>query len=420
MTYEKTLKNSTYVFFQYDEYVDDDPNIPDLIEEAMYELDWMLKMQIKSGDHKGEVYHKVTSATYPEITVLPQNDNLPLYVSPTSYAATADFAAVMAYAYRLVKDIPGLSDKAATYLQASIDAFNALYDMENEEDIMEKVSFKNPEGIEQGEYPDSDLDDELAWAAAEIAASTYNPYYADVFNKVFDSETDLGFGWANVNGFAAYTFIRYLGGLNDQTKAVAKKFLAYADTIVGYSEEDVYNVTVGTKTIKDEKTGGDKEVYAFEWGSNLTVAGNGILLDLAVDLLSNLPSSLFDLEDSDIAKRITKYTKVKQQQLNYLLGDNACAYCFVTGYGTLTPENPHHRPSVANGKAMKGMLVGGPDSNFASNGADTVATRNCQGYAEAHCYIDNNNSWSTNEVTIYWNSPFIYLLVSTISDELGH
>jgi endoglucanase len=56
------------------------------------------------------------------------------------------------------------------------------------------------------------------------------------------------------------------------------------------------------------------------------------------------------------------------------------------------------------------MLVGGPDSNFAENGADSVATRSCANAAPAHCYIDNDNSWSTNEITIYWNSPLIYLL----------
>jgi endoglucanase len=62
------------------------------------------------------------------------------------------------------------------------------------------------------------------------------------------------------------------------------------------------------------------------------------------------------------------------------------------------------------------MLVGGPDSNFDENGDDKVAKLNCKGAAPAHCYIDNDNSWSTNEVTIYWNSPLTLILGAVITN----
>ena len=54
--------------------------------------------------------------------------------------------------------------------------------------------------------------------------------------------------------------------------------------------------------------------------------------------------------------------KIWQKQLDYLLGANSTSYCFVTGYGSLTPEKPHHRPSEALGITMNGMLVGGANS----------------------------------------------------------
>jgi endoglucanase len=28
------------------------------------------------------------------------------------------------------------------------------------------------------------------------------------------------------------------------------------------------------------------------------------------------------------------------------------------------------------------------------------------------CYVDNDASYSTNEVTVYWNSPLIYILAA--------
>lgn len=31
----------------------------------------------------------------------------------------------------------------------------------------------------------------------------------------------------------------------------------------------------------------------------------------------------------------------------------------------------------------------------------------------AKCYVDNSESYSTNEITIYWNSPLTYLLSLT-------
>ena len=99
-------------------------------------------------------------------------------------------------------------------------------------------------------------------------------------------------------------------------------------------------------------------------------------------------------------------------QLHYLLGENPLGTCFVTGYGTVSPEHPHHRPSMVAGEAMKGMLVGGVNSNK----EDDAAKAYCVNAAPAKCYIDNSESYSTNEITIYWNSPLTYLLTIANSD----
>ena len=69
--------------------------------------------------------------------------------------------------------------------------------------------------------------------------------------------------------------------------------------------------------------------------ANMVVADNGILLLMASKVLG---------DDS--------YVDYAADQLNYILGRNAVSYCYVTGYGSQTPENPHHRPSEALGKAM--------------------------------------------------------------------
>ena len=103
------------------------------------------------------------------------------------------------------------------------------------------------------------------------------------------------------------------------------------------------------------------------------------------------------------------YSKLAKKQLDYIFGTNSMGYCFVTGFGTLSPKSPHHRPSQVVGSAMPGMLAGGPNKNL----EDPYAKAVLSDQAPAMCYVDNAQSFSTNESAIYWNSPLIYLLSAT-------
>ena len=53
--------------------------VPDLLDEARYELEFFFKMQADNGG----VYHKVTCAVFPE-TVMPQDETDPLIICPIS------------------------------------------------------------------------------------------------------------------------------------------------------------------------------------------------------------------------------------------------------------------------------------------------------------------------------------------------
>ena len=102
------------------------------------------------------------------------------------------------------------------------------------------------------------------------------------------------------------------------------------------------------------------------------------------------------------------FALLAKRQTDYLLGANCLGYCYITGEGTFSPKDPHHRPSEAAGHAVPGMLVGGPNSNLDDSYAKTILF----GLAPMKCYADNAQSYSTNEVTIYWNSPLIYILAA--------
>ena len=44
---------------------------PDLLDEARWEMEWMLKMQIDGGDYSGMAYHKAHDETWTGLGVAP-------------------------------------------------------------------------------------------------------------------------------------------------------------------------------------------------------------------------------------------------------------------------------------------------------------------------------------------------------------
>ena len=52
------------------------------------------------------------------------------------------------------------------------------------------------------------------------------------------------------------------------------------------------------------------------------------------------------------------------------------------------------------------MIIGGPDSGL----HDPTAEEHLQGMPPAKCYVDELLSYSTNEITLYWNSAMILLM----------
>ena len=337
-------------------------NIPDVLDEVKYELDWLFKMQ----NSEGGVYHKVTCANFPNF-VMPEEETEELIVTPVSTTATADFAAVMAMASYVYAEID------MPYSQKCLDAaMKAAKYLDKHQGI---EGAKNPDGIVTGEYPDTNDADERLWAYAELFKATGDTVYDDEFSSLMSGgsatcNTDLG--WQGVGAYAGYAYLSADKNKGKFYDVVHASFMAGIAEIEATASTDSYNCSL-------------KE---YPWGSNMTVANNGMLL------------LLFDkVENSN------KGDAVAREQLNYLLGTNGTGYCFLTGYGTLSPQNPHHRPSQAKKTAVPGMLAGGPNQNLEDPYAQNVLT----GTAPALCYADSDQAFSLNEVTIYWNSPLVFL-----------
>ena len=105
--YEMALKNgSEAVYADGTMSIPENANgYPDLLDEARYEMEWMFKMMVTSGDYAGMVYHKVHDAKWTALALAPADDPEERIIKPPTTAATLNMAACAAQAYRLWKDI---------------------------------------------------------------------------------------------------------------------------------------------------------------------------------------------------------------------------------------------------------------------------------------------------------------------------
>ena len=334
---------------------------PGLLEIVWFELEWMLKMQ---DSQTGGVYHKVGCRQFNPLDEMPQNEHGELIISPISPTATAGFAATMALASRFYPDSKGILLDAA---KRAWDWCVANPDVPN---------FTNPPDIRTGQYGDIDDKDERFWAACELFVATGDETYHDAIKS---DDIYVGLGWADMGTYGLAAYLHHAGNkaCASLTTVMKEKLLSACKDIMSQYKNEPYGVSLGTK---------------YRWGSNLDVGNNAMALLLG----------------SRFAEDGAAYTEAALEHLHYLLGRNPLSQSYVTGFGPTAPKHPHHRPSVAVGSAVPGMVVGGPNMNTQR---DLDLHARCEGLPPSKFYVDHEGSFSSNEVTIYWNST-VYFIVA--------
>jgi endoglucanase len=70
-------------------------------------------------------------------------------------------------------------------------------------------------------------------------------------------------------------------------------------------------------------------------------------------------------------------------------------------------RHPHHRPSGAdsNAEPWPGLLSGGPNAR-----PQDAAMKKLGALAPARMFVDDQESYASNEVAINWNAPLVFLL----------
>jgi endoglucanase len=217
----------------------------------------------------------------------------------------------------------------------------------------------------------------------ESGADKERQKYAKLLSEIPISSCTSGLGWQGVGFYGALTCLSCDMLEPDFQKEVLEYVEYSRKKMVANAKADRYKSTMGD---------------TYYWGSNMGLLNNATLL-IKLSHIHPDPMLVGSIDYSECES-------IAKEQLNYVLGKNPTGYCFVAGYGISCPYNPHHRPSQVQEKAYKGMIVGGANSNK----EDPYAKATMQGVAPAKCYADNVQSYSCNEVTIYWNSPLVYML----------
>ena len=190
-------------------------NIPDIIDETLYNLRWMISMQ---DPYDGGVYHKLTSKTFCGM-VMPHEDELKRYVVMKTTAATLDFAATMAKASRVLKDFDTLKPLADSCKYAAEKGWKGS--VKNPD-----VTYIQPDEIMTGQYDDKYLNDEWYWAATELYLTTNNDSYQD-YN--FAKQTQFKIPqWGRVNSLGLYSLLS-LPENNKRYKMAADKIISLSN-----------------------------------------------------------------------------------------------------------------------------------------------------------------------------------------------
>ncbi|MCB9013325.1 MAG: glycoside hydrolase family 9 protein [Bacteroidales bacterium] len=332
----------------------------DLLDEVKFELDWLKTMQ----DTDGGVFFKLTTLQFSGF-VMPDKDKASRYVIGKTSASALDFAAMMAMAGRIYQDYD------TDYANDCIARAESAWTWANTNPLS---YFKNPSDVGTGEYGDSNVSDEFIWAAAELYITTQKAEYKTYLEGKISSLTYTGApGWPSVQSLASLSLATRPNGLASNVIANIQSSIA--------SKCDSWLTQINASPCRIPQ-------FGYGWGSNSGIANIGVGMLYAY-----------------ILKNDMKYIKGAAECADYLLGKNGTGFSFVSGYGSKTPMNFHHRPSYADGitQPVPGFVSGGP--NPGQQDGEVYPFTN-----PAKCFVDVYGSYASNEVCINWNSPLTALL----------
>jgi endoglucanase len=367
--------------------------VPDILDEARWEVEFLLRMQVPAGQpNAGMVHHKVHATDWLGLGVGPHESQLKRELHPVSTAATLNLAAVAAQAARLfTKFDPDFAGRCR-----------------NAAEIAWSAAKLNPTQLAPADddkggaaYDDTDVTDETYWAAAELWLLTGKRDYrvaveSSPLDKSVNATTDgapMLMNWRRVDALGKISMaLATHRGAAQERERYRQQIVNAADSYAKLTQTAGYRQPFSTN-----KTG------EYPTASNFAIANNSVILALAYDF----------------AKQ-QRYRDAAVSGVDYLLGRNAMGQSYVTGMGERPVQNPHHRfwAHQANPKYPSpppGVLASGPSSILID---PYVVAAKLPGCKPQKCFVDHIEAWSVNEPSISGNASLMWMLAWT--DEQAH
>ncbi|MFN3945825.1 MAG: family 43 glycosylhydrolase [Allosphingosinicella sp.] len=368
--------------------------VNDLLDEARWQLDFMLAMQVPEGtrmrlpvgirqggsnlpfteiDVSGMAHHKIADEKWTGLPLAPHEDQQPRFLYPPSTAATLNLAATAAQCARVWR---GIDDAfAARCLAAAERAFAAA------RRNPEIFAIGNFDG--SGGYGDPELSDEFHWAAAELFVTTGNAGYEAVLRASphFSAAVAPEPGWPGTATLGTISLALVPNRLAaGDLQAVRVRLTAAADAWIAERERVGYRIPYAPE--------------GYPWGSNSSVLNRAMILALVHDFTG-----------------APRYRDAVVDSMDYILGRNPLDVSYVSGWGARPMRHPHHRfwahsLDPAYPPPPPGALSGGPNN---TNMSDDIA-RTMRGTCHPQtCWVDHIDAFSMNEVAINWNAPLLWV-----------
>lgn len=352
--------------------------VPDILDEARWEMEFLLKMQIPDGQPQaGMVHHKIHGARWDPLPLLPPTSTDAggpdggRSLFPASTAATLNLAATAAQSARLWLTLD------SAFAQRCLHAAETAWRAARANPDLPAALFSAGGGA----YDDSSRADEFYWAAAELYLVTGKDEYRAYVLGSPEWARSTGLYWGDTAALGTISLALLESGLPGEKRAeLRRSVISAADGFVETLEGQGYRVPLAA----DE----------YPWGSNSSVLNNALLMGLAHDFTGE-----------------ERYLNGMAESMDYLLGRNPLGKSYISGYGADPLRNPHHRfwanqPEMGFPPPPPGVLAGGPNGRP----EDPAAARaGLAGQPAAKCYIDHVDSYSTNEVAINWNAPLVWV-----------
>ena len=294
--------------------------LPDVLDEAKYALDWIMKMNPDANT----LFYQVGGSQDHNLGLgtLPQNDNAnyatkpyrPVYYGNGSNTC-GKAATCLALAYQIWN-----ARGDTTYANTCLSYATRIYALGKS---VAKIQNATPASF----YTESDYNDDMEWAATEMYKATGTTSYLTDAKSYAASAGSAGgsLNWDSCNFLAHYS----LYPLVDATTQ---------NNLKGYMQSDLSsNLTTSNGNHYGMCT-------AYDWGSMETLTGGIVKGQLYKKLFSD-----------------TTYDNMVTYNRDYLLGKNPWGVCFIVGMGTVYPLDPQHNITVGLNIDIPGMPIEGPD-----------------------------------------------------------